>query len=289
MELRAVGLLSPGDMGHIVGQVLIEKGMPVLTCLEGRSKRTRQLARTAGIQAVPTYEDLVRNTDIILSILVPAQAENAARKAATALRTTGETTVYVDCNAVSPATAETLGALITGVGSRYVSASIIGPPPRREGTTRFYASGADVKAFEALTEYGLDIRPIGSELGQAKGIKMAYGALTKGIAAIATELLVAAQRMGLYQALIDELTGSQATLLKRIERTLLRMPTKSRRWVGEMEEIAATFDAVGLTARIYQGAADMYRFVGQTPLADETPETLDRDRTLAQVIEILSL
>ena len=117
---------------------------------------------------------------------------------------------------------------------------------------------------------------------------MAYGALTKGIAAIATELLVAAQRMGLYQALIDELTGSQATLLQRIERTLLRMPTKSRRWVGEMEEIAATFDAVGLTARIDQGATDLYRFVGQTPLADETPETLDRDRTLAQVIEILA-
>ena len=117
---------------------------------------------------------------------------------------------------------------------------------------------------------------------------MTYGALTKGIAAIATELLVAAQRMGLYQALIDELAGGQATLLRRIERTLLTMPTRSRRWVGEMEEIAATFDAVGLTPRIYQGAADMYRFVGQTPLADETPETVDRDRTLAQIIEILA-
>jgi len=225
---------------------------------------------------------------MILSILVPAEAENAARKVASALRTAGETTVYVDCNAVSPATADALGALITLVGSRFVSASIIGPPPRREGTTRFYASGTDVKAFEALTEYGLDIRPIGSELRQAKGIKMTYGALTKGIAAIATELLVAAQRMGLYQALINELAGGQAMLLRRIERTLLTMPTRSRRWVGEMEEIAATFDAVGLSPRIYQGAADMYRFVGQTPLADETPETVDRDRTLAQVIEILA-
>jgi 3-hydroxyisobutyrate dehydrogenase-like beta-hydroxyacid dehydrogenase len=288
MELRAVGLLSPGDMGHVVGQVLIAKGMPVYTCLEGRSQRTHQLARKAGIQEVPTYEDLVRNTDMILSILVPAEAENAARKVATALRTSGETTVYVDCNAVSPATAETLGALITGVESRFVSASIIGPPPRRERTTRFYASGTHVKAFEALTAYGLDIRLIGSELRQAKGIKMTYGALTKGIAAIATELLVAAQRMGLYQALIDELSGGQATLLRRIERTLLTMPTRSRRWVGEMEEIAATFDDLGLSPRIYQGAADMYRFVGQTPLADETPETVDRDRTLAQVIEILA-
>jgi 3-hydroxyisobutyrate dehydrogenase-like beta-hydroxyacid dehydrogenase len=288
MKVRAVGLLSPGDMGHVVGQVLLEHGMPVLTCLEGRSQRTRQLARTAGIQAVPTYEDLIRQTDVMLSILVPAEAEHAARKVASVLHATGATTVYVDCNAISPDTAETLGTIIAGVGSRFVSASIIGPPPRRKGSTRFYASGIDVTAFEALTAYGLDVRPIGSELRHAKGIKMVYGALTKGFAAIATELLVAAQRMGLYQALIDELTGSQGELLRRIERTMLSMPTKSRRWVGEMEEIAATFNAVGLTPRIYEGAADMYRFVGQTPLADETPETLDRDRTLAQVIEVLA-
>jgi len=129
MDVKAVGLLSPGDMGHVVGQALLEHDMPVLTCLEGRSPRTRQLARKAGIQAVPTYEDLVRQTDLMLAILVPAEAESAARKVAAALHATGVTTVYVDCNAVSPVTAEPLETIITAVGSRYVSASIIGPPP----------------------------------------------------------------------------------------------------------------------------------------------------------------
>ena len=117
---------------------------------------------------------------------------------------------------------------------------------------------------------------------------MVYGALTKGFTAIATELLVAAQRMGLYHALMNELTGSQGELLRRMERTVVSMPPRSRRWVGEMEEIAATFNAVGLTPKIYEGAADLYRFVGQTPLADETPETMNRDRTLAQAIELLA-
>jgi hypothetical protein len=32
----------------------------------------------------------------------------------------------------------------------------------------------------------------------------------------------------------------------------------------------------------------MYRFVATTPLAEETPETRQRDRTLAQVIEVLA-
>jgi hypothetical protein len=42
-----------------------------------------------------------------------------------------------------------------------------------------------------------------------------------------------------------------------------------------MEEIAATFAALGLTPRMLQGAADVYRFVGETPLADQTSREPD--------------
>ena len=64
MALRAVGLLSPGDMGHVVGQVLVDNGMPVLTCLQGRSERTRALAQRAKIEAMTSYEELVGRADI---------------------------------------------------------------------------------------------------------------------------------------------------------------------------------------------------------------------------------
>jgi len=55
-----------------------------------------------------------------------------------------------------------------------------------------------------------------------------------------------------------------------------------------MEEIAKTFGSLGLTPRIFEGAADLYRFVGKNPVADETPETIDRNRTLEQLIQILA-
>lgn len=73
-----------------------------------------------------------------------------------------------------------------------------------------------------------------------------------------------------------------------MERTVVSMPPRARRWVGEMDEIAATFNAVGLTPKIYEGTADLHRFVGQMLLADETPETVNRDRPFAQAIEILA-
>lgn len=280
-------MLSPGDMGHVVGQRLIAHGMPVLTCLEGRSERTRALAAKAEIGDVPTYGDLVLETEMILSIMVPGEAVKAARKVAAALYEKGETTVYVDCNAIAPATGREIDGIMRGVGSTYVDASIIGGPPRREGMTKFYASGPDTRPFEALNEYGLEVRPLGPEVGKGKGIKMVYGALTKGLTAISTQLLMAAWEMGLYDALEALHEETQGVQRRRMMRAVPNMPNRSRRWVSEMEEIAKTYEALKITPKMYKGAAEFYRFVGGTPLADETPETMDRDRTLRQVIEEL--
>ena len=287
MKLTAVGLLSPGDMGHIVGQRLITNGMPVLTCLEGRSERTRSLAAKVGIGDVPTYEDLVSHTEMILSIMVPGEAVKAASEVAGALQKMGETIVYVDCNAVAPATGKELNDIIEGVGSRYVDASIIGGPPRREGITKFYASGPNTIHFEELNKFGLEVRPLGKEVGQGKGIKMVYGALTKGLTAISTQLLMAACKMGLYDALKVLHEETQGVQRHRMMRAVPNMPNRSRRWVSEMEEIAKTYDALGITPKIYEGAAEFYKFIGGTTLADETPETMDPNRTLKQVIEML--
>jgi len=287
MGLKAVGLLSPGDMGHVIGERLIGHGMPVLTCLEGRSERTRGLAAKAGIKEVPTYGDLIRETDMILSVMVPGEAVKAARKVADALRETGMPTVYADLNAIAPATGREIDGIIRGVGSRYVDASIIGGPPRPGTKTKFYASGPDVEAFQALSDYGLEVRPLGPEAGQGKGIKMVYGALTKGLSAISAQLLMAAWEMGLYDALETLHEETQGVQRKRMVNAVPNMPNRSRRWVSEMEEIAKTYEALGITGKMYEGAAEFYRYVGGTPLAKEKVETMDRSRTLRQVIEQL--
>ena len=80
MTTKKVGLLSPGDMGHVVAGVLIKNGMPVITCLEGRSARTRSLSADAGVADVASYQELVREAGLILSILVPAEAKRVAEK-----------------------------------------------------------------------------------------------------------------------------------------------------------------------------------------------------------------
>jgi len=288
MAKPVVGILSPGDMGHAVGRVMVDNELKVITCLEGRSERTKSLSQEAGIENVPTYRQLVIDADVILSILVPAEAKSAAVLVSQTLKESGEKITYVDCNAIAPDTTKEIGKIIESAESRFVDGGIIGGPPAPGGSTRLYASGADVREFEQLKNYGLDVRIAGKEIGQASGLKMVYAASTKGTSALSIELLVAAWRMNLFDALMGEWELSQKGRRESLSRSLQSVPSKSRRWIGEMEEIAKTFASVGLTPKIFEGAADLYRFVGGNPVADETPETIDRNRTLEQLIQVLA-
>ena len=100
-------------MGSAVGKVLRGHGLRVLTCLKGRSERTRMLAREAQIEAVPTYEELLGQAEMVLSIVVPEEALNTARLVAATMRNTGRHPIYVDCNAVSPGTVRAMAEEIT--------------------------------------------------------------------------------------------------------------------------------------------------------------------------------
>lgn len=283
-----IGILSPGDMGHSVGAVLRDHGLRVLTCLAGRSDRTRALAAEAGFEDVPALADLVQSSDILLSVLVPAAAPSIAQEVADAIRATQADLLYVDCNAIAPRTARQIGDQITAAGARFADAGIIGPPPRQPGT-RIYTSGSGATAFATLNGYGLDIRILDGDIGQASGLKMCYGAMTKGVQALGTELLVAARALGLADALDAELRDGPSGILAFLARSVPIMPPKAHRWVGEMEEIAVTFADLGLTPNILNGAADLYRFVAATPIGQESPEERDRTRDLDGVIAALAI
>lgn len=288
MSVETVAILSPGDMGHAVGKLLKSNGLRVITCLQNRSERTRRLAQQAQIENVVSYRALVEEADILLSIMVPAQAAAAARMVSAAIAQVGSDLVYADCNAVSPQTTQCVGHIISEAGGRFVDASIIGGPPRASGTTRFYASGPHASAVEELTAFGLNVVNLGEVVGMASSIKMCYAALTKGLAALSTELLVASYLLGVSDSLLREFQNSQPQLLERMERGLPGMPAKSRRWVGEMEEISKTFAEAGLTPAILSGAADMYRLVGDTELADRNPEDPDPPPPLEEMIAALA-
>lgn len=276
MSTKRVGIMSPGDMGSAIGKVLSDSGLDVITCLEGRSHLTQLRAQEAGIRRVPSVDRLVIESDLILSVLVPSQALTLAELIAESVRHTGCHPAYADLNAIAPETVKRINTVMTNAGVTFIDGGIIGSPPQAgRSNTRIYCSGPNTAALTSLAQAGLDIRLIGPAIGQASGLKMVYAASTKGVTALWTELLAASKALGLNEALMAEFEASGSDISAVLQRRLPSMPRRARRWVGEMEEIAKTFESVGLTPRMLLGAADVYRLVGETPLADQTSRQPD--------------
>ena len=271
-------------MGHAVGRALSEHGFDILTFLEERSERTRALAQDAGFRTSASLNEMIVESDLVLSILVPAHAEAVAKEIAQALEQTGEPTLIADCNAISPMRSEYIGRIVESAGGRYIDASIIGHPPGRDVPPRFYVSGSYADTMLELDGKGIAVKNLGNDIGRASGIKMCYAALTKGTSTLQVALLTVAESLGLSAELHDELAYSQKGALDSMKSGISKLPPNAHRWIGEMEEIATTFAAEGVTPHFHLGAAAIYRLLEQTPYALESPENIDPTRTLAETI-----
>lgn len=284
--MSTIGILGMGGMGHRVAAELNEGGHRVLTCLASRSDLSRTRAAQAGAQDVDSLEALVEEAEIILSIIPPEDAAPAAAKISSAFKTTGSNAYYVDCNAIAPQTSLDIAAGIVANGGRYIDAGIIGMPPQNGQRIRLFVSGPDLDALSPLDGHGLDLKPVGPVIGQASGIKMCYAALTKGQMTLHAAVLMLAHSLDLLEPLSAELELSQNDAWQSMQFTTPFIAPDSGRWVGEMNEIAATFRAAHLPAGFHDAAAQVFEAAATTPLAAATRETADFSTPLSEVVAL---
>jgi 3-hydroxyisobutyrate dehydrogenase-like beta-hydroxyacid dehydrogenase len=251
-----VGLLHPGEMGAAVGQCLTGAGHEVLWAAEGRSPASRERAGAAGLTA-SGMTDIAGRSDVIVSVCPPHAAHQVALQVARA----GFGGLYVDANAISPASARQVATVVGAAGADYVDGGIIGSPPVTPGFIRLYLSGPRAEEVRALFEASpADARVIGDDTAPAaSAVKMAYASWTKGSAALVLAARALARAEGVENTLLAEWELSQPGLAARTERAAGSAAGKGWRWVAEMEEIAATMAATGLPDGFHLAAAEIYR------------------------------
>jgi putative dehydrogenase len=252
-----VAVVAPGMMGSAVAQRLTASGLEVRTLLEGRGADTLARAKAAGMTGAT--DNQIAACDFILSILPPGSALELAEKLAPALRTATKKPIYVDCNAVDPATVLRIARVVEETGATFVDGGIIGGPPVQDSkNTRIYLSGPAAAKVTILEQYGLNMPVQPGPIGAASAMKMSYAGITKGFTALGAAMMLAATRAGTAEALKAELSSSQPALYGWLTRQMPRMYSKAYRWVAEMEEIAAFVGEDPAGAKFYQGAAELY-------------------------------
>ncbi len=252
-----VAVIAPGMMGSAVARCLTASGLEVRTLLEGRGADTLARAKSAGMTGASPAQ--IAECDIILSILPPGAALGLAEQLAPALRAAAKKPVYVDCNALDPATVLRIARVVEETGATFVDGGIIGGPPEPGSkATRIYVSGPDATKATVLEQFGLTMPVQPGPIGAASAMKMSYAGITKGFTALGAAMMLAATRAGTAEALKAELSGSQPALYNWLTKQMPKMYSKAYRWVAEMEEIAAFVGEDPAGAKFYQGAAELY-------------------------------
>lgn len=266
------GFLHPGAMGASLAANCRGRR---LWCSAGRSEATRARAQAVGLDEVGSLDALVELSDVIVAVCPPV----AAVEVALAVATIGFDGVYVDANAIAPATARSIGEQF----ARFVDGGVVGPPVHVAGSTRLYLSGNDAdEVAELWAGSPLETRLVGGGAGAASAVKVCYAAWTKGSAALLLAIRALATAEGVDESLLAEWATSLPHLAEQSARSAAGGAAKGWRFAGEMDEIAASFAAHDLPDGFGRAAAEVYarlahfKDAASTSLADVVATLIER-------------
>jgi 3-hydroxyisobutyrate dehydrogenase-like beta-hydroxyacid dehydrogenase len=267
--MTVIGLISPGQMGASIGAAASHSATRVIWAGDGRSKASHTRASDAGLENGGTIDTLVKDSDIILSVCPPHDAEDVARQ----VKQRAFPGLFVDCNAIAPEKSRQIAERFGY--QNFVDGGIVGGPAwKSESGTRLYLSGDRSKEIAALFNNSpLETTIIPGEIGAASAMKMVFAAYTKGTTALLAAILGVAEKEGVRNVL--ESQWGQ-TFTEQTHQRVVANSAKAWRFEGEMQEIAATFENAGLPGGFHEAAAVVFERLAQF-----------KDEPAADIVELL--
>jgi 3-hydroxyisobutyrate dehydrogenase-like beta-hydroxyacid dehydrogenase len=247
MAFQRIGILSIGEMGYHWAKILTGQGVKVLTYAKDRSETTRQRAEKIGVECVSSLNSLVKDADLIVSIVVPFAAKRVANKVAKATAKSGrKDLLYLDANAISPMTADEIGKILQPSGVNFVDGCIIGSASKMDKGAVVYVSGPQAPMIQELAAYGFSVKVLGPAVAQASAFKVVYAGLTKGLQGLFVELLMGARAFGLLDEILKRYEESFPGLLDKVASSIVGLRIHAGRRAEEMDELKRTFNHHGM-------------------------------------------
>lgn len=262
-----IAIIGAGAMGSAVGRRLVQNGARVLTLIEGRSAKTVERVRAAGME--PAAINDLATADLVLSIVPPSEAVGIAQQLGPVLRTAKTKSAFIDFNAINPVTMQSVASILSETGWDILDGAIIGSPPTAESVgPKFYVSGDSAGHSAVLESHGLNLRLMDGPVGAASALKMVYAGLNKGLVGLGATMLLAAGSSGSAESLRSEMADSLPELLTRFQKSIPDMYPKAYRWVAEMHEIAEFLGPDDPGSALFKAMADIFARFAEDQNAD---------------------
>jgi 3-hydroxyisobutyrate dehydrogenase-like beta-hydroxyacid dehydrogenase len=245
----AVAVLGLGEAGGTIAAGLAAGGCSV----RGWDPDAGRTA--AGVDRAANPAEAAAGAGLVLSLATAAHALGAATSVVPAL---GSGQLYADLNTTAPALKRVIAAAIAPTGAVFADVALLGGVPARGVGTPALASGAGAERFaELLRPLGMPVDVVGSEPGDAAGLKLLRSVFMKGLAASVLESVEAASRRGGEDWLHREIADVIGEPL--LERLLSGSVTHAERRRGELDAAASYVGELGVEPRVAAAAAGWLR------------------------------
>jgi 3-hydroxyisobutyrate dehydrogenase-like beta-hydroxyacid dehydrogenase len=286
MAFQRIGILSIGEMGYHWAKILTGRGVKVLTYAKDRSATTRQRAEKLGVECVASLNSLVKDADLIVSIVVPFAAKRVANKVAKAAAKCGrKDLLYLDANAISPMTAAEIGKVLQPNGVNFVDGCIIGSASKMDKGAVVYVSGPQAALIQELGAYGFSVKVLGTTVAQASAFKVVYAGLTKGLQGLFVELLMGARAFGLLDEILKRYEESFPGLLDKVTSSIVGLRIHAGRRAEEMDELKRTFNHHGMKSFMAPAAQKVLQAIAALEVGKPS-ESGAREGELLETLEL---
>lgn len=272
MKLEHMGMVGYGEVGKIFTAGLKSSVLSVSAWdlkFDDASARDAELAHAAqaGVQACASMQALCEKADFVISAVTASNTLMVAQQAAKHIRPGA---YFLDLNSASPGTKQQAAQVMAAMGAHYVEAGVMTSVPPYGIRVPMLLGGSQAQALaEKLTGFGMNAKPIATEIGIASAIKMCRSVMIKGLEALVIESYTTARKYGVEQHMIPTLAETFPSIdwEKQGAYFFSRVAQHGKRRAEEMREAANTVFEAGFEPWMAAAIAEKHDWVARQSAA----------------------
>jgi 3-hydroxyisobutyrate dehydrogenase-like beta-hydroxyacid dehydrogenase len=279
------GFIGFGALGQAFAAGLRDGGageIAVFTRPRGDPAAAEALAGrllAARVRSCSSIGEVVAGADVIIAAVPAVAAEEAAAGAASQL---APGALYVDPAPLAPSQKRALADVIGAADGEYADVAVLGTVAVDAHTVPMIAAGPGASRWaDTATPFGFRVSVLDGPPGRASLVKLLRSVYMKGRDALILEMLVAARRHGVEDAVLASIggPGEQVPFPDLVARVLRSLAVYAERRSAELEAAADLVAQAGVDPLVTQAGAARLRWLADLGVRDafagERPHDLD--------------
>lgn len=284
-------IIGMGEVGCTLYEALQKAGLPFAYVADKNlSKRALFATNDQPTHAVNDASRFLPEVDLVLSCV---EGETAAVITRMVSEHGRKGQVLVDFSTASADVKKQAALLLNLKGIEYVDVAIMGAIALTGAKTNMIAAGIapnspSQQAIERLVQAGLVIKTIAnSQAGDAISLKLLRSIFTKGLEALTTECLAAAEHLGVRQSLYDVLSDVDQTHLPTfLEMLVSTHVVHAARRKKEVQRAHEQLHDLGLSSLMLPAVVAVFERTERLHDRNTTPEPPSAEKALAILTQL---